>query len=77
MLFQQTTLSIKKLCFEIQARINEMTFISETNDRVKKQTLTKYVTTFEYADKTLFALSGASSGVSLALCATVIGWDNC
>ena len=30
-----------------------MTFISETNDRVKKQTLTKYVTTFEYADKTL------------------------
>ena len=54
-----------------------MTFISETNDRVKKQTLAKYVTTFEYADKTLFALSGASSGVSLALCATVIGWDNC
>ena len=36
-------------------------------------TLNKYITAFDYADKTFFVLPGASSSVSLCLFTTVIG----
>ena len=49
-------------------------FIEEINQRKScSQKLSKYVTTFDYIDKTLIALSAATGGVSLIPFKSIIG----
>ena len=48
--------------------------MDEINNRENKsKKLNKYITTLDYADKTLLVSSAASSGVSLCLFTTAIG----
>ena len=62
-----------------QFRLNEINeikdyFIAEIKERgLMSQGLTKYISSFEYLDKSLTALSATSGSISITSFATVIG----
>ena len=62
-----------------QFRLNEINeikdyFIAEIKERrLMSQGLTKYISSFEYLDKSLTALSAPSGSISITSFATVIG----
>ena len=64
---------------QTKIRLNKITeienyFIEEINQRkLCTKKLSKYVTTFDYIDKVLFALSATCGGVSMISFASVVG----